>query len=56
MNESKVMPCGCSHSYQDQKYGRQMRFHNPFKGGFRCTVCAHEVIEDKPKQAEKKKK
>jgi len=35
-----VKACVCSHEYQDKKYGKGMRVHNPKKGGgSSCTVC-----------------
>lgn len=46
--ESKVMPCLCAHTYQDQRYGLRMRYHNPCKTGYRCSVCKNEVHQDKP--------
>lgn len=45
-NKIKITACTCKHEYQDTKYGKQMRVHNPFKKGdsfgHRCTVCATE--------------
>jgi hypothetical protein len=35
-----IMKCSCEHEYQDQKYGLEMRVHNPMMNGqYRCTVC-----------------
>ena len=39
-----ILPCSCRHAYQDEIYGRGMRWHNPAKGKdggkiYRCTVC-----------------
>lgn len=25
--------------YQDKRFGKRMRLHNPTKDGWRCTVC-----------------
>ena len=35
----KIMLCACKHDYQDEKYGKNQRVHNPTKKGHRCTVC-----------------
>jgi hypothetical protein len=43
----KVLKCSCDHEYQDKRYGKQRRWHNPTmkqadKNGpttYRCTVC-----------------
>lgn len=48
METTMVKKCTCSHEFQDQRYGAQMRVHNPFgsqaKGqGWRCTVCKKET-------------
>ena len=42
MKEAKVMECVCSHSFQDQKHGKQKRVHNPNKTGYKCTVCGRQ--------------
>ena len=36
-----IKACTCSHKFQDQQYGKQMRVHTVSKDGkeFRCTVC-----------------
>lgn len=40
-----LLPCKCSHEYQDKTYGKGVRVHNKaLKGfnsgiGWRCTVC-----------------
>ncbi len=40
---TKVIFCGCTHEFQDKKYGPQKRVHN--RGGkagqwhWRCSVC-----------------
>lgn len=36
---TKVISCTCKHEYQDKKYGAGNRVMNPYKGGYRCTVC-----------------
>lgn len=40
-NNTKILPCTCTHAYQDKKYGRGNRVHNKIKtgAGWRCTVC-----------------
>lgn len=45
---TKVLPCTCTHAYQDQRYGAGKRLHNyggttktPF---WRCTVCQNKRI------------
>lgn len=43
--ETKITRCSCSHEYQDQKYGKGMRVHNPTASNpprHRCTVCGSE--------------
>ncbi len=40
----KLLPCvaaetTCKSPYQDEKYGKGKRAHNPSGDGFRCTVC-----------------
>lgn len=40
-----IKTCTCEHKFQDEKYGRFMRIHNPRagkNGGYRCTVCGKE--------------
>jgi hypothetical protein len=50
MSQTRIIPCTCSHSYQDRKYGSQMRVHNETKAGpqqppgHRCTVCGNVKI------------
>jgi hypothetical protein len=39
---SQIMPCTCSHAYQDSLHGKGKRVHNPNKNGFRCTVCGSQ--------------
>lgn len=38
--------CNCEHVYQDKRYGKKRRVHNPTRGRvgktFRCTVCGKE--------------
>ena len=43
---TKIMPCTCRHTFQDERYGRGMRLHNYAAkagsggtGAWRCTVC-----------------
>ena len=38
----RVAPCDCRHPYQDQVYGKGMRFQNAYAKGWRCTVCSKE--------------
>ncbi len=39
----KPLACVCAHEYQDKRYGKGMRLHNPMKEkdgkNWRCTVC-----------------
>ena len=44
----KIIACTCKHTYQNEKYGPQMRAHNPGKPKagstkvpYRCTVCGN---------------
>ena len=42
---TKVLPCNCTHAYQDEKYGRGLRLHNRATKEtdlWRCTVCGKE--------------
>jgi len=35
--------CTCKHPFQDKRYGKGKRIHNPTgKDGSRCTVCGAE--------------
>lgn len=40
-----IKPCKCVNAYQDKRYGKNKRVHNPcggtakIPGGYRCTVC-----------------
>ncbi len=39
----RVMDCSCPHEFQDSRYGKGKRLHNPHKGGkYGCTVCGKE--------------
>lgn len=40
---SKIMPCQCSHSSQDEMYGPGMRLWNRLgdSDSYRCTVCGN---------------
>ncbi|MEK6878429.1 MAG: hypothetical protein AABY22_02415 [Nanoarchaeota archaeon] len=41
----KIFECVCDHEYQDKRYGKNKRVHNPCKSPdkektkYRCTVC-----------------
>lgn len=39
----KILKCSCRSEFQDRKYGKGMRVHNPAKDGalikYNCTVC-----------------
>jgi len=40
---TKIKNCDCKHEYQDKKYGKGKRVHNPtIKDKWRCTVCKKE--------------
>lgn len=50
--KSKILNCTCHHEFQDERYGKGRRVHNPLKVGakgqtpsFRCTVC--EKVREK---------
>ncbi len=34
-----VKPCTCTNTWQDKKYGKGNRLHNPTAKGHRCTIC-----------------
>jgi len=56
-----VLPCGCQHEFQDERYGVGMRVHNlvPKQQGpdfWRCTVCCNEKRGPEEKKAEKSRK
>jgi hypothetical protein len=36
-----VLPCSCSHKFQDSEYGKGQRVHNSCVKGYRCTVCGN---------------
>jgi hypothetical protein len=41
----RTMACTCEHRYQDGRYGKGLRVHNPMRRvgnahQYRCTVCA----------------
>jgi hypothetical protein len=43
IKKPKVMECVCEHEFQDKRYGKWMRLHNPAKEDvYRCTVCGRE--------------
>ena len=39
---TKVMECVCESAFQDKRYGKDQRVHNPYAKGYRCTVCGRE--------------
>jgi hypothetical protein len=39
---TKIMACHCTHDYQDKRYGKGMRLHNPYAKGYRCTFCGFQ--------------
>ena len=39
----KSFECVCASEFQDKRYGKNKRLHNPTKEGFRCTICKREV-------------
>lgn len=39
----RILECVCAHEFQDKRYGKGKRLHNPTKEGYRCTVCKREV-------------
>jgi len=48
-----IYPCSCKNEFQDTKYGKGNRLHNPCKSlskekdmGIRCTVCG--LVKNKP--------
>jgi len=42
---SKILPCDCEHSYQDQIYGKGKRVHNEGKEKkVTCTVCGKKTV------------
>ena len=57
-----ILRCSCKHEFQDERYGRGMRVHNPCSDGgpkhgqARCTVCgAYRYVSSATLAAEKKK-
>lgn len=38
----KTMACDCKNDFQDSRYGKSMRAHNPNNKGYVCTVCAKQ--------------
>jgi len=41
--DTKILPCTCQSEYQDQRYGKGNRVHNPRKEKtYACTVCGRE--------------
>ncbi len=62
-----IISCGkCLHTYQDKKYGKNNRVHNPIPqasgpDAWKCTVCesirhSGKVVDDKKKQKKGKGK
>lgn len=52
---TKIMPCSCTHPFQDRTYGAGRRVHNwtVKPEGWRCTVCAsHKPAKGEPRKAE----
>jgi len=41
---AQILTCTCQHDFQDKRYGKGKRVHNPCKKGnaIRCTVCGNE--------------
>jgi hypothetical protein len=54
-SKAEIIACDCQHAYQDAKYGRGKRVHNPTRKDdkFRCTVCGSEATLLKEKKAKK---
>lgn len=48
-----ILKCNCKNKYQDEKYGKDYRVHNPMKvtgtqaKKYRCTVCGSVREESK---------
>lgn len=47
MIENNIKKCTCKHEFQDEKYGKGYRVHNPINNeaninNWRCTVCKQE--------------
>lgn len=42
-SDPKALDCVCSHEYQDKRFGKGKRLHNPTKDGYRCSVCGREI-------------
>ena len=47
VRDPKILDCVCASEYQDKRYGKGKRVHNPCKRpsgvGYRCTVCKRET-------------
>ena len=45
--DTRILVCACKNVYQDKRYGKRKRVHNPLQGkgkegdGYRCTVCGN---------------
>lgn len=48
-----ILKCKCKHEYQDQRYGKEQRVHNPLKKEkmqsqkWRCSVCENVINGDR---------
>lgn len=43
--ESKVMECVCQSEFQDRRYGKGKRLHNPMKDNkWKCTCCGRKTV------------
>lgn len=48
---TKIMFCGCTHAFQDQRYGSHQRVHNSTGNakkpavGYRCTACGTDKLK-----------
>lgn len=36
---TEILECVCVSQFQDERYGKQKRVHNPTATGYKCTVC-----------------
>ena len=46
---AKILKCTCRNEFQDARYGKGQRVHNPMRKsgkllGYRCTVCGKEKL------------
>lgn len=49
-----IRQCTCIHKGQDSLHGKGMRVFNPTNKGFRCTVCACNVVDNELTKANAK--